>query len=433
AGGNLFKHTPGTQKLEDLGVALAGETYLWNLTAGKDGEVFGATYPGCRVFSYHPKDGFSDVGQGPLVKGENYVRSLAYHKRTGILYAGVGSHAHLVAINPITGEKTEILPAKYKDREFVYGLEIVPGSDGNDRLLALLTAGNITFVYNLATKEVEQEVEEMDMKAVVSSPAKEVYFTSKMNLMAFDPTKSVQSARQLNTNLGSANAFSWGKDKKLYYLTAMADLVQYDPTSKKSVATKLQIPPQPIPIQAILVGPDQKIWTGGYLAGGHATFDPITKKNTKYLGLDQTEGMAVQGNNIYFGIYPKGRFYVYNTQEKWDLAKDNPRKIGQVEGQSRSFAVLSIPEKKKMYFGMIPEYGKLGGALIAYDAGKDELKAFENIVPRQAIASLIQDKEIVIAGTTVSGGLGVKASEKEAVLFGWDINTNSKAFELVPV
>lgn len=433
AAGNLFKHKPGTQKLEDLGVALTGQTYLWNLVAGKDGEVFGATYPGCRVFRYHPKDGFSDVGKGPLVQGENYVRSLAYHKSTGILYAGVGSHAHLVAINPTTGEKKEILPAKYKDREFVYGLEIVPGNDGNDRLLALLTADNITLVYNLNTKQVEQEIEGMDMKTVISSVDKEVFYTSKMNLMAFDPSKSADLAKQLTADVGSANAFNWGKDKKLYYLTAMANLVQYDPSTKNSTSTKLAIPPQPIPIQSILVGPDQRIWTGGYLAGGHATFDPVTKKNTKYVGLDQTEGMAVQGNNIYFGIYPKGRFYVYNTQLKWDVAKDSPRKIGQIEGQSRSFAVLSIPEKSKVYFGMIPEYGKLGGALITYDAVKDELKAFEQVVPQQAIASLIQDKEVVIAGTTVSGGLGVKASAKEAVLFGWDINTNTKTFELVPV
>src|SRR5690606_15188547 len=34
ASGSLFKHTPGTQEVTDLGVALKGETYLWNLTAG---------------------------------------------------------------------------------------------------------------------------------------------------------------------------------------------------------------------------------------------------------------------------------------------------------------------------------------------------------------------------------------------------------------
>ncbi len=71
ADGTLFAHRPGSAEVRDLGVALEGETYLWNMTAGVDGEVFGATYPGCRVFRYHPEDGFSDVANGPVVAGEN--------------------------------------------------------------------------------------------------------------------------------------------------------------------------------------------------------------------------------------------------------------------------------------------------------------------------------------------------------------------------
>lgn len=433
ANGSLFKHKIGSQHVEDLGIVLPGETYLWNLTAGKNGEVFGATYPGCRVFRYHPKDGFTDVGKGALVDGENYVRSLAYHKSTGLLYAGVGSHAHLIELNPSTGEKKELLPAKYQDREFVYSLEIVSAKDGNDRLLALLTADKITLVYNLKTKKVEQEINDMDMKSVSSSASKEVFYTSKTNLYSFDPIKAVSTAKQLAANVGSANAFYWGKDQNIYFLTAMGNLVQYNPKTNKHNSTKLQIPPQPIPINAIMVGPDQKIWTGGYLAGGHATYDPTSHKNTKYLGLDQTEGMAVYGDQIYFGIYPKGQFYAYNTKQGWNVAKNNPRKLGEIEGQSRAFAVLSLPEKQKIFFGTIPEYGKLGGALVVYDVAKDELIAHGNIIPNQAIASLINDKDLVIGGTTVSGGLGIKATTKEAVLFGWDIAKNAKTFSLVPV
>lgn len=66
ASGFLFRHRPGTQLVENLGLALQGETYVWNLTVGKDGEIFGATYPGCRVFRYHSAEGFSDVGEGAV-------------------------------------------------------------------------------------------------------------------------------------------------------------------------------------------------------------------------------------------------------------------------------------------------------------------------------------------------------------------------------
>ncbi|MFC5285068.1 hypothetical protein [Pedobacter alpinus] len=432
ASGSLFKHIPGTQEIEDLGIALTGETYLWNLTAGKDGEVFGATYPGCRVFRYHPKDGFSDVGKGPLVEGENYVRSLAFHQKTGLLYAGVGSHAHLIEINPKTGTKQALLPKNFQEKEFVYSLEIVPGKNGNDRLFALLTSGSLTLIYNLKTKKFEQEVEGMDMKAIIANPkSKQVFYTGQSNLMQFNPSKSIALKKIIAEKTGSANAFSWGKDKNLYLLNSAGELVQYNPKTKNTSVAQLEIPGQPIPINAIMAAPDGKIWTGGYLAGGHATFNPQTGINEKHVGLDQTEGMAVQGDSIYFGIYPKGRFYVYNTHKPWDIKQYNPKKIAQIEEQSRSFAVLST-SKQMMVFGMIPEYGKLGGALVTYDIAKNQTQTYQPIKD-QAIASLVQSNETVIAGTTISGGLGIKPSQKEAVLFGWNLANAKKTFEITPV
>ncbi|MEQ7800350.1 hypothetical protein ABDJ41_11140 [Pedobacter sp. ASV1-7] len=434
ASGFLFRHRPGTQLVENLGLALKGETYVWNLTVGKNGEIFGATYPGCRVFRYHAADGFSDVGKGPLVNGENYVRSLVFNERTGLLYAGIGSHAHLIEIDPITGIRRDILPEKYKSKEFVYGLELVNGRDGVDRLLVLLTSGRQTLVYNLKTHQVEQEIEGMDMKMVWDDKANDrVFYTSKFNLMSFNPAVSVSFAKTLAAGIGTANAITMGQDGKIHILTDKGILVKYNTENGKVKTQKLAIPQQAIPINAILYGPDEKIWMGGYLAGGHATYDPVTGKNTRYEGLDQTEGMAVQEKFIYFGIYPKGRFYVYNTDEKWNPDANNPRKIGEIEGQSRSFAILSIPDQQKMVFGMIPDYGKLGGALLVYDKASDKLSSYGKVISMQSISSLVKTTDLVLGGTTISGGLGVKPVAKEAVLFGWNMDTNRKEFELVPV
>src|SRR5690606_34317360 len=82
SGGRFARHKPGSQAIQDLGKPIASETYLWALAAGKNGEMFGTTYPNCRVFRYHPSTGFSDVGNGPIKQGESYVRSLAYHEET---------------------------------------------------------------------------------------------------------------------------------------------------------------------------------------------------------------------------------------------------------------------------------------------------------------------------------------------------------------
>lgn len=434
AGGKLFSHKPGTKNITDLGNALPNETYLWNLTAGKNGEVFGATYPGCRVFRYHPKDGFTDLANGPLVAGENYVRSLAFDAKRNFLYAGVGSHAHLIAINLTTKEKREILPAKYQDREFVYGLELVKGKDGEDRLLALLTAGQTTLVYNLKTQKVEQEVADMDMKAVgVDHKQGLVYYTSKGNLKRVDANKNFNTAATLATDIAAATAFYNDNAGNIYVLNVKGNLLRYHTLTKKTQSSALKIPAQPIPINAIMYGPDKKVWTGGYLAGGHATFDPATGKNTKYLGLDQTEGMTFMGSKIYFGIYPKGRFYAYDVSQTWNTANNNPELIFEEKDQSRSFAVHALPKWQKVYFGTVPEYGKLGGVLAMYNEANNKHTSFGEVLAKQSVASLASKDDILILGGSISGGLGIKPERKEAELMLWDLKTNQPITKLVPV
>lgn len=431
ASGILFRHRPGTQIVENLGQALPGETYVWNLAVGKDGEVFGATYPGCRVFRYHPREGFSDVGNGPIVASENYVRSLAYHKNTDKLYVGVGSHAHLLQLNPRTAEKKELLPAEYGTKEFVYGLEIVPAADGADRLFALLTSGRETLVYNLKTEIFEQEIDSMDMKALASN-ANNVYYTSGGNLKMFDPSKSIRTSKILRKEVGSANALSCWKDS-LYVLNTHGELFAYNFNTQNAIVTALEIPGQPIPINALLFGPDNKIWMGGYLAGGHATYDPESGVNMEWKGLDQTEGMVAFGSELFFGIYPKGRFYRYDTRKAWMPIQGNPQWLGEIEGQGRSFALVAAEDRNKLYFGMIPEYGLLGGALVEFDREKNLLLSHGIPLKDQAISSMVYKDRKVWIGTTISGGLGVKPSTEEAVLCVWNPDLNSIEQICIPV
>jgi hypothetical protein len=53
--GHMFRHKPGTATAEDLGQATADQKVVWDVAPGADGEVFGATYPGCRVVRYRDK------------------------------------------------------------------------------------------------------------------------------------------------------------------------------------------------------------------------------------------------------------------------------------------------------------------------------------------------------------------------------------------
>lgn len=433
AKGTLYKHFPGTTIVENLGIVLPGETTVWNLAAGKNGEIFGATYPGCKVFRYHPKDGFIDVAKGPLIQGENYVRSLVYYGKTGKLYAGVGSHAGLVELDPKTGSKLSMLPDEYKNKEFVYSLEILKGVPGGDRMLSLITNGSFTLVYNLQTRKFEYQIDEMDMKAV-SQPDQNnrFYYTFRSGLYSRNISLPQQAPIKHADSVGSANAIRI-MDRHLLILNSDAEYLVLDLDNGKLSRNKLNVPGQPIAIQSIMKGPDGRIWSGGYLAGGHAAYDPKTNTTTSYPGLHQTEGMTVKDKFIYFGIYPKGLMYEYDSRKPWDIKASNPRFLGQIPDQSRPFAVLNDHESGKIFFGMVPEYGMLGGSLVSYDTHHAKLKSHGVLVKDQSIVSLTYANHLVWAGTTVSGGLGIMPSTQEAKLFSWDVEKGVKLDEFIPV
>lgn len=310
--GHLFRFKPGTSSLEDLGKALPGESIIWDVCAGTEGEVFGATYPGCRVFCYSPTNGFSDVGRGPLVAGENYVRCVAYDNQTGMVYAGVGSHAHLIELNPKTGEKKELLAGRVQGEEAVYSLGVVPDRKHGNRLLVWVTNRNKTLVYNLRTGEVECELPTQAVKSATKSPDKEkVYYSGSNQLMSLNLEQPAEPPQAITRCIG-ANAMTWLGTNDLCVITSYAQLLHYNPATGKTSMLSLKVPPQPIPIQSIEPGPDGKIWMGGFLAGGTASYDPATGKKELFKGMSQIERIGVLNGKMYFGIYPHARLYEFD-------------------------------------------------------------------------------------------------------------------------
>jgi hypothetical protein len=147
--------------------------------------------------------------------------------------------------------------------------------------------------------------------------------------------------------------------------------------------------------------------------------------------MSQIERIGVMGNAMFFGVYPSGRFYEYDLSKEW--GKDNPRKYSQIPGQSRPVAMLGMPEIGKVYSGTVPEYGHLGGHLLAYTPASDEMKDFGEVVPKQSIICLASLHGKIYGGTSITGGLGIDASAKEAMLFEWDPVKEQKVFAMAPV
>jgi hypothetical protein len=437
AEGHLFRWTPGSDKVEDLGLAAKGDNFIWDVTPGVDGEVFCGTYPGCRVVRYHPKDGFTDVSKGNCVKGENYVRALSYDPASKHVFAGIGAHAHLIELDTTTAQKTDILPQPYLGkRKFTYGVDVVAG-----KLFAMLVGEAAeTIVIDLATREQEATLPVGLQVISPKSPYGDVvYFNSGRGIAAYDLKTHAHEKVDALQHVGVVG-MSWIKfdepdfpGETLVGLTPRGRIVRYHPKTGKSDSRDLVVPPNITPIQSMVAGPDGKIYIGGYLVGGLTRFDPATDKHEQIGNAGQPEGMAPYGDRfIYLGIYPDAKLKVFDVTKP--CGDDNPRQFESLVSadQDRPFAVLPVESMKKVFFGTIPDYGSLGGALSVYDIETDKTQLHRNVVQDQGVSSLAYANGLIVGGTTIRGGLGILPKEKEAKLFLWDPQTKEKVFETNP-
>lgn len=436
AGGYLYKHEPGSDTAENLGKALGTENYIWDLAAGQHGEIYGATYPNCKVFRYHPDEGYTDFGDGPLVQNENYVRGLAYNHAAQKVYAGIGAHAHLIELDANSKIKKDILPSKYSSSKFVYDIGHVQGLESGDRIYLMLSGGEShnTLVYNLTTGKYEDEIPVFYVKTIIKDPnSQRVFYVEKTKLMMMDYAASEPVPVKVAAFRGKPLASTWNEKGELLFLNSYQQIVTYDPQLYDQKSYTVKVPPQPIALTYIGMGPDQRIWSGGYLSGNNAAFDIQTSSAEMYKGLTQTESAVTLGTKIYFGNYPRARFNVYDTSSEWNIKEKNPKLIGSVKGQDRPFGALAVPELNKVFFGTVPDYGHNGGQLIEINALTDEITGQKSVVDNQSIITLAYQDEMLVGGCSVWGGLGIQPTEKEAKLFVWDPVNHQKVFEVVPV
>ncbi|MDR2284310.1 MAG: hypothetical protein LBE37_13920 [Sphingobacterium sp.] len=422
--GKMYSYTLGDTMINDLGVVLPGQKVVWDLVAGKDGKIYGGTYPSAQVFEYDPKTGFRDVGNGALKSGEEYVRSIAYDKKKHRIYAGLGSHAAFVELDLKSKRKQDLLADEDKDHEFVYDMELVAGLPGGDRIFGWLNSakGLETFVYNISSCKYEQRLPSIELKSMVKDlNSHKVYYTAGGTLYMMDFKDANPEAKELAKVAGRGRAGFLDAQGNYKVLTSLHRVLTINVKTGKILDDMLlDVPKAPISIQSIFWGPDGKVWSAGYLAGNHGTFDPTTSEHMDYPGLHQTEGMSSLGDKIYFGNYTKAEIFSYDVTRPWNTATGNPKFLGAIKNQDRPFAVLPVKSRNEMLFGTITGYGQLGGAIAHLNVDTEKLESFVNVIPNQAITSLIEFDGHIIGGSTIFGGLGSVPVENRGRIFEWD-------------
>lgn len=425
--GKLYRYTPGGA-VEDLGLPVPSDPWIWSLTADAQGTIYGGTYPGGKVFKYDPRTGaVTDYGQAAA--GQQYARSVAYHD--GYVYTGVGTaKAGLVKVNVATGEKTEIAPpAGFAFAGLVYGLDV-----RGRYLFVFNNTPSTLLVYDLVTGTwVGSPYTGYRGLNVSDEHDGKVYWVQNGKVVAFDLAtgQASQTGISFGTYLRHASWVQVPGDPDLpgtsMWTVQFNGSVSFINFQTGKVKTRPSVlAGQPVPIQALEKGPDGKLYMSGYQGTQGAQYDTASRARANF-ALGQAEGIGYLGSRLFFGVYAKAEVWTLDTA----LPLTNPvrrRIIG--SEQDRPFAITS--GGNRVFIGTVPDYGKLGGALTVYDGGADTWATYRNVVQDQSVIGLAYRDGKLYGSTSVWGGLGATPTASEARVFVWDVASGTKVAEVAP-
>ncbi|HET6743818.1 MAG TPA: PQQ-binding-like beta-propeller repeat protein [Kribbella sp.] len=415
-------YTPGDVYKIDTSTGTATKvaqfgSFIWSIAATPDGKIVAGTYPDGAVHEYDPATG-STKSYGAAVEGEQYVRSIAADATT--IYAGVGTKAHLIAIDRATGARREILPAKYADRTFVATLAL----DGT-KLAASLSPTGTMLVYD--TDDLSNPVE-------VQTPGGDQYITA-ITLDGPDiylgtrPSGTLYRYRDNTlTRLGSPYDGAYFNRIFVDGSTIRAELtsqvVDFDETSGTFTGTDLgQAGLPPAPEQAMAIGATQS----SVLVSGKAgiqVHDLATGASTRTFLPGEAKTMLPVGRDVYLGVYTLARL--------WQLKPDGTglHELGQIGNeQTRPTDDAYDARSRTWLISTEPDYGKYDGTLVEQHLDTGQREVHRGVVPQQSVRSVTTANGVAYLGGATRNSLGTDPILPAATVVAYDLRTNKTLWE----
>ncbi|GAB3416512.1 outer membrane protein assembly factor BamB family protein [Flindersiella endophytica] len=419
---DVYRFSPADGSITKVATA-PRDQLIYDLDAGDDGLLAYGGYPAASVYTYDPASGtFRDYGR--ISPTDLYVRSVAVTSST--IYAGIGTHARLFAIDRASGAKQEITPPEIAGESFVYDLEatedvIVAGTEPHGYLVVMDRHDPTSY------DVVETGTDGVDAIAITSST---IYFTTRNEgtLFAYDRAAKTLSplgipapgegARELFVRGDSLVGFAGSGAVWTYSLAAG--------TTKLTRLAEAGHPTAPEPPQTLTVS-DHAVHVAGHWS--ITRHDRSTGATRQFPIPGEAKSMVTVGSTVYAAIYPGASVWSYAADDP------SPRLLADIgEEQNRPRDMEFNPATHQLVIGSRSNYGVPGGALTLVDVRDGSQSVFRDLVPNQAINAVATSARtpIVYVGSEiyVEGGTPIAP---EARLAAFDPRTATKLWEVSPV
>lgn len=420
--GDLYKID--TQTMAVTRVANFG-SFIWALTASPDGKIYAGTYPDAGVHEYDPATG-DTRSFGTVAPGEQYVRSIAANEST--VFAGIGSHAHLVAVDRATGATTDVLPEAYADRSFVATMDLA-----GDRLAVSLSSTGTMLIFD--TDDLSQPTE-------VQTPGGDQYITA---ITIDEPTGDIYLGTRASGTLyrlpaGSTELERLGQPYDGAYFnrifvdgeTVRGELTSQVVTLDRAAGTftgvdlaQAGLPPAPEQAMHVSATKNTVLVSG---KAGIQVHDLAAGTSTRTFLPGEAKTMTPIGRRVYLGVYTLARL--------WSMRPDGTelRELARAENeQTRPTDAWHDKRSGELLLALEADYGKINGALARYDLDTGELSVDRGVIPNQSVRSVAVHNGIAYLGSETRNSLGTDPIEPEATVSAVDLRTGEVLWQLAPV
>lgn len=220
---------------------------------------------------------------------------------------------------------------------------------------------------------------------------------------------------------GAARPLGW-VGTTLVGTSSTGRIWHYDRRTGKGTLFASTVTGQPVSVRSMGVGPDGRIYAGGFFTGGLAAYDPKTGESQFWPNVGQSEGIVTHKGKLYLGVYPGARIYEFDgtaPKELLNLA---------AQEQDRPFAMVSAGDL--LAFGTVPKVGTIGGALGLYDPATGKAVIKRDLIPGQSIIGLAYQDGVIYGTTSAFGGTSTPQGEAQA--FAYDVATDKLIWQTTP-
>lgn len=441
---HLYRYSPVTGEVTDLGQPIPGESQIYGLTADAEGNVYAGTYPTAHAFKYDPSTG-QVTDYGSLDPVQQYARSTVYDPDHHKLFVGVSTpNARLLRIDVDTKAVEDITPPGTTAKDFI-DLDYAGGkvfANASSRLVVVDAVTGEQIKYTDATTGQQVMDYPIAARGVSAAGPGGVYFTNNtLALTHYDlNTNTVGPVSPPRTlTRGGSIGYGWVTENGVPVLYGLAGnysggTFRYNPQDGTLAQWSSPFMYVPSPLMHELADPTTgKVFVNVYLNGSTAIYNPATGKSTVTTRQGQVEGWAWDGTGkMYVGIYPYGRLSLWNPA--LPDSPTNPKELfSLVDSDHQNRPVAVVPDGNHVYVGTTPAYGEYGGALTVYDVPTGSHAVYRNLVTDQTIASILPAGANVWAGSSIEGGQGTDPRATEAHLVKVDPSTGQVLTDIVPV